>query len=93
MIDGDCRADIGGDEQRVEAMSTVDQDVLFRLLLLPLWIATYLTGGKMFHVYVNANTGKVIGERPYSSLKIAAAVVAALVALAAAYLVYNAYGR
>jgi hypothetical protein len=93
VIQGDCRADIGGDEQRVQDMTTYDQDVLFRLLLLPLWIATYLTGGKTFHVYVNANTGKVIGERPYSAVKIAAAVVAALVVIAAVYLVYHAQQR
>ncbi|HEY5248409.1 MAG TPA: hypothetical protein VIJ15_08185 [Dermatophilaceae bacterium] len=90
VIEGDCRADIGGDEQRVDHLNTVDQDVLFRLLLLPLWMATYLTGGKTFEVHVNANTGEVIGERPYSAFKIAAAVLAALVALTAAYLLYRA---
>jgi Zn finger protein HypA/HybF involved in hydrogenase expression len=93
VIEGDCRADIGGDEQRVEQMSTDDRDVLFRLLLLPLWIATYITGGKTFHVYVNANTGEVIGERPYSALKIVAAVMAVVVAIATAYLIYNAQTR
>jgi len=93
VIQDDCRADIGGDEQRVEQMNTSDQDVLFRLLLLPLWIATYIAGGKTFDVYVNANTGEVIGERPYSAVKIIAAVVAAIAAITAGYLIYNAYGR
>ena len=93
VIQGDCRDDIGGDEQRVEQMSTQDQDVLFRLVLLPLWIATYLSGGKAFDVYVNANTGEVIGERPYSAVKITAAVLAALAAVTAAYLVYNTQPR
>jgi len=37
-----------------------------------------LAGG---HVYVNANTGEVIGERPYACVKITAAVVAALVVI------------
>jgi uncharacterized protein YbaR (Trm112 family) len=91
VIQDDCRADIGGDEQRVDELRTYDQDVLFRLLLLPLWIATYLTGGKTFDVFVNANTGEVIGERPYSAVKIVAAVVAALAAVTAAYLTYRAY--
>jgi len=90
VIQDDCRADIGGDEQRVSQMSTTDQDVLFRLLLLPLWIATYIAGGKTFDVFVNANTGEVIGERPYSAVKIIAAVVAAVAAVAAAYLLYQA---
>jgi DNA-directed RNA polymerase subunit RPC12/RpoP len=90
IIEDDCRADIGGDEQRVSQMSINDQDVLFRLLLLPLWIATYVAGGKTFDVFVNANTGEVIGERPYSAFKIVAAVVAVLAAITAGYLIYNA---
>jgi Zn finger protein HypA/HybF involved in hydrogenase expression len=93
VIHDDCRADIGGDEQRVSQMSTTDQDVLFRLLLLPLWIATYIAGGKTFDVFVNANTGEVIGERPYSAVKIAAAVVAAVAAVTAAYLLYLANAK
>jgi hypothetical protein len=90
VIERDCRDDIGGDEQRVEAMNTYDQDVLFRLLLLPLWIAAYVTGGKTFDVFVNANTGEVVGERPYSAFKIAAAVAAVIVAITTAYLLYKA---
>ena len=93
VIQDDCRADIGGDEQRIDQMSTADQDVLFRLLLLPLWIATYIAGGKTFDVFVNANTGEVIGERPYSAVKIVAAVMATLAAIAAAYLLYHANAR
>ena len=81
---------ISGDEQRVDQRRAYDQDVLFRLLLLPLWIATRLTGGKTLHVVVNANTGEVIGERPDSAAKIAATVVAALAAITAAYLLYRA---
>ena len=63
--------------------------MLFRLLLLPLWIATYVAAGKTFHVYVNANTGKVIGERPYSAVKIALAVAAVLALALTTYLVYR----
>ena len=92
-IESDCRDDIGGDEQRVSSMDIRDRDVLFRLLLLPLWIATYVAAGKTFHVYVNANTGKVIGERPYSAVKIASAVLAAIVTVVVAYVLYrNSHG-
>ena len=87
VIEGDCRADIGGDEQRVHDMTTYDADLLFRLLLLPLWFATYLFAGQTYRVYVNANTGKVIGDRPFSKVKIAFAVAAGiLLALAVVYL-------
>jgi hypothetical protein len=90
VIEHDCRDDIGGDEQRVSAMETQDEDVLFRLLLMPLWVATYVAAGTVFHVYVNANTGKVIGERPYSRAKIALVVAAALAAVLTTYLAYRA---
>ena len=89
VIEQDCRSDIGGDEQQVSSMTTDDQDVLFRLLLLPLWLATYLFGGTLYHVYVNANTGKVIGERPYSWVKITAAVLAVLTLVVAGFVLYQ----
>jgi hypothetical protein len=53
---------------------------MFKLVLLPIWIAAYLYGGKTYQVFVNAHTGEVVGERPYSIPKIVAAVVAGLIA-------------
>ena len=40
--------------------------------------ATYLYGGKSWQVLVNANTGEVVGDRPWSVPKIVAAVLAGL---------------
>ncbi|MGC5032555.1 hypothetical protein [Micromonospora sp. DT229] len=82
VIEGDCRSDIGGDEQQVDAVDTSYSDVTYKLLLLPVWIAAYLHGGRSYQVLVNARTGEVIGERPYSKAKIAAAVLAALAVIA-----------
>jgi DNA-directed RNA polymerase subunit RPC12/RpoP len=83
IIADDCRHDIGGDEQRVEAVNTNYGDVTFKLMLLPVWIATYLYGGKNFQILVNALTGEVQGERPYSKAKIAIAVAIALIVVIA----------
>jgi hypothetical protein len=83
VIDRDCRADIGGDEQRVSDMDITYSETLFKLLLMPLWIATYLYGGKSWTVLVNANTGEVVGDRPWSVPKIVAAVLAGLVLVGA----------
>ena len=59
---------------------------MFKLMLLPVWIAAYLYAGKTYQVFVNARTGEVVGERPYSIAKIAPAVVAGLfVALVVLY--------
>ncbi|MGC4897439.1 hypothetical protein [Micromonospora sp. DT31] len=89
VIEGDCRSDIGGDEQQVSTVDTTYSDVTYKLLLLPVWIAAYLHAGKSYQVLVNARTGEVIGERPYSAGKIAAAVLAALALVAAIVLAYT----
>jgi len=81
-IEQDCRRDIGGDEQVVSSVDTAYGEVMFKLLLMPVWIAAYLYGGKSFQVLVNAHTGQVVGERPYSWVKIFFTVVAALVVAA-----------
>ncbi|WP_055589358.1 hypothetical protein [Peterkaempfera griseoplana] len=83
VIESDCRSDIGGDEQRVSTVDTRYFDLTFKLMLLPVWFLSYLHAGKSWQVMVNARTGEVIGERPYSAAKIAAAVLAALVVVAA----------
>ncbi|WP_195849514.1 hypothetical protein [Nocardioides marmotae] len=79
VIDSDVRRDIGGDEQEVSRVDTTYAQVMFKLVLLPLWLASYTHGGKQWQVMVNANTGEVTGDRPYSNVKIALAVLVALV--------------
>ncbi|MFD4994428.1 hypothetical protein ACFWH7_12750 [Cellulosimicrobium cellulans] len=88
VIKDDVERDIGGDEQRVSSISTAYAAVMFKLVLLPLWIATYVYAGKQWQVMVNANTGQVIGRRPYSVRKIVLAVVAGLLVVAALVLWY-----
>ena len=73
---------IGGDEQRVSAQRTQHSAVTFKHLLLPVYLLAYRFNEKSFQVMVNAATGEVQGERPYSWIKITLAVltVAAIVA-------------
>jgi hypothetical protein len=82
VISDDCRHDIGGDEQRVESINTQYDALTFKLLLLPVWILAYIYAGKTFQVLVNAHTGEVIGQRPFSVPKIIAAVFVALLVVA-----------
>jgi hypothetical protein len=88
VIEASCRNDIGGDEQRVHSVDTRYSDLTFKLLLLPVWILSYLHAGRSWQVMVNARTGEVIGERPYSVLKIVTAVLAALAVVSAGILLY-----
>ncbi|BBA97640.1 hypothetical protein RVR_3477 [Actinacidiphila reveromycinica] len=82
QIASDCRADIGGDEQRLTSVATRYDDVTFKLVLLPVWFLTYLHAGRSWQVMVNARTGEVIGDRPYSAVKITAAIAALAVVIA-----------
>ena len=74
VIYSDVQSDIGGDEQRVGNISTSYSAVTFKHILLPVWIAVYRYRNKRYQVLVNARTGEVQGERPYSAWKIALAV-------------------
>ncbi|RMG06427.1 MAG: hypothetical protein D6731_25790 [Planctomycetota bacterium] len=78
-----CRADIGGDTQRVHSMSIRHANVTFKHTLLPLWISSFRYKGKVYRFVVNARTGEVSGERPYSWVKILLAVLAALAVVGA----------
>ena len=75
------RRDIGGDEQRIHRMDTLYRDVAFRHLLLPVWIGAYRFHDRVFQIAVNARTGEVQGDRPYSSVKIAILVLLILLAI------------
>ncbi len=77
-IEQDAAADIGGDEQRVEEVRTEYANGAFRHLLLPVWLGAYRFGGKAYQLAVNARTGSVHGDRPYSLWKIGALVLAVL---------------
>ncbi|MFO0357197.1 MAG: zinc finger domain-containing protein [Sphingobacteriaceae bacterium] len=69
-IRGSIRSDIGGDEQQITSMDTNYNDITFKHILLPLWISAYSYDQKTYRFSVNARTGEVQGERPYSAWKI-----------------------
>ena len=79
MIKGTIRQDIGGDEQRINKMHVVYSDVTFKHILLPIWISAYGYHSKVYRFIINGRTGEVQGQRPYSAIKIALAVIAALI--------------
>jgi ribosomal protein L37AE/L43A len=72
------RDDIGGDEQRIHRMSVKHDNVTFKHVLLPLWISSFRYGERVFRVTVNARTGEVAGERPWSWFKILLLIVVIL---------------
>jgi DNA-directed RNA polymerase subunit RPC12/RpoP len=77
-----CMQDIGGDHQTIEKVWTKHQGVTFKHLLLPIWLAAYRYRDKLFRIMVNARTGEVVGDRPYSIAKIVSTILALLLAVA-----------
>jgi len=82
QIERDVRFDIGGDRQRIHDVDTDMTDMTFKHILLPIWLAAYKYRGKTYRFVVNGQSGRVQGERPWSAIKIAIAVIAGLIVAA-----------
>ena len=78
VIEQDVRRDIGGDEQRVRGVQTQFNAATYKFILLPIWLSIYNYKNKVYRFVVNARTGEVQGERPYSTIKIILAIMLAL---------------
>ena len=70
--------DIGGDQQLIQYKSTTYNNPTFKHILLPVWISSYRYNQKVYQFLVNAQTGEVQGQRPYSVLKITLTIFTAL---------------
>lgn len=81
-IDAHIRHDIGGDRQMISSKHSDYQSVTFKHILLPVWVAAYRYKGKVYQILINARTGELSGERPYSWVKITLASIAGLIAIA-----------
>ena len=88
-IDSAIRSDIGGDEQRIDSKRTSYNDITYKNLLLPVWVSAYRYQNKVYRFLVNARTGEVRGERPWSPWKIAGLIILGLIALAIIVVIAN----
>ena len=82
VIERDVKFDIGGDRQRISDINTHVSAVTFKHILLPVWMAAYKYRGESYRFVVNGRTGRVQGERPWSAIKIAIAVILGLIVAA-----------
>jgi len=87
-MDGPIRAaineDIGGDHQRIDSMTVSYDNARWKHALFPMWISAFRYRDKVYRVIVNARTGEVAGERPYSVFKIVlliAVIIAAIIGI------------
>lgn len=81
VIEHTVRRDIGGDKQRISTLRTQWHALGYKHLLLPIWLLTVIYQQRPFQVMINGVTGEVQGQRPYSKVKIALAVIAALIVI------------
>ncbi len=81
----DIRRKIGGDRQQITQLRIYYDHTTFKYILLPVWTATFDYGGKTYRFAINARTGKVEGERPYSGWKIFFLVLFILLLLGAIF--------
>ncbi len=75
------RRDIGGDQQRIQKVSTRYSDVKFKHVMLPVWISAYRYRDKVYRFVINGQTGEVSGDSPKSWWKIALLTAAILLVL------------
>ncbi len=75
-VEQTIRRDIGGDQQRIRRMNMQMANLTYKHVLLPIWLLTVLYDGQAMQVFMNGTTGEIHGERPWSKVKIIAAVIA-----------------
>jgi predicted RNA-binding Zn-ribbon protein involved in translation (DUF1610 family) len=90
VIEASIRSDIGGDEQRINSAETQYFAITFKHILLPVWMSAYRFRERIFRILINARTGEVQGERPYSAWKIAGAVLVVIAVVGILILIRNA---
>jgi Zn finger protein HypA/HybF involved in hydrogenase expression len=72
---------IGGDQQRINHVSTTYHNPTFKHILLPVYLSAYRYKNTVYQFLVNARTGEVQGQRPYSAGKIALAILAGIIVI------------
>ena len=92
VIRHDVLRSIGGDEQRIYGIDTRYDDERFAVQLFPIWGSTFRYGGRDYTIAVNAVSGEIAGERPYSYWKIFFLILTILAIAGVAGWYYQKYG-
>ncbi len=86
------RRQIGGDRQQITSLRSDYFDTTFKLVLLPVYTASFTFNGKNYQYVINGRSGEIIGKHPYSFAKILMLVLAvAGIVIAIAYYAEHGY--
>lgn len=85
----EVRERIGGDRQRVHDIDSRHDAITFKHLLLPVWLLAYQYREKTYQVMINAGTGEVQGERPWSWIKITLTALVGIAVIVGIVLLVN----
>ena len=77
---------IGGDKQQITDLKIYHDKSSFKYILLPIWTAHFKHNKKDYRFAINARSGQIRGERPYSKIKIFLAVALGLAVLGTFFL-------
>ncbi len=88
-----CSHDVPGDTQRGLTVRNEFSHVMFKHVLLPIWIAAYRYNGKPYQFLVNGQTGEVVGKAPWSFWKIFFFCLFIAAVIGVAVVVYNKYAQ
>lgn len=78
-----------GDTHRNLRVGTRFSDVNSDLILLPVYLLSYRYRDKLYRFMVNGQTGKAVGDKPLSWIKIGVAVLVGIIGLAVLALVFS----
>lgn len=90
VICDEIRSDIGGDEQSISHYDVDYNNLGIKYILLPVWLSAYRYNNKLYHFVVNASTGEVTGDRPYSWMKIVGLILGIIAAI---WILYECFGN
>lgn len=89
VVESSIRRDIGGDRQNIQYANSTYHNPTFKHILLPVWLSAYRYNNKVYQFLINARTGEVQGERPYSATKIALTIVGGLILIVVLYFAFK----
>jgi DNA-directed RNA polymerase subunit RPC12/RpoP len=80
-----CAEQVPGDTHRNLHVDADYSAQTFKHILAPIWLLTYTFGARAFQVVINGFTGAISGDYPKSWIKIALAVIVALIVVLILY--------